>query len=254
MNRVTLFLSLFLAAATIAAAQTTDLPSPATNAPPAPSTPSDTNPAPATNATSVPADIAPAPAPIPAPAIPQPSFQPSPAQTATAPQNDIDDIRPPYFFLQSWSWFWIALAAFALLALLALLFVIFKPHRLLSPKSAYDLTLEKLEKARAILREDNPVPYAVFVSEAIRAYLGHRFHSPSTRCTTDEFLRLMESDPNTPLAGHRDLLRHFLQSCDLVKFARYQPTLQELEDVQQRAWNFVTATKPEPASPQRSRA
>ena len=39
----------------------------------------------------------------------------------------------------------------------------------------------------------------------------------------------MEADRATPLAEHRNLLREFLQSCDLVKFARYQPTLAELE-------------------------
>jgi hypothetical protein len=90
------------------------------------------------------------------------------------------------------------------------------------------------------------MPYAVLVSEAIRTYLGQRFQTPSTRRTTEEFLRQMENDTNTPLADHRDLLRHFLQSCDLVKFARYQPTLQELEQVQDRAYSFVTATKPAP--------
>ena len=104
-----------------------------------------------------------------------------------------------------------------------------------------------------MLREDYPMPYAVFVSETIRGYLGQRFETPSTRRTTDEFLRLMEKNPNTPLAEHRDLLRHFLQSCDLVKFARYQPTLEELEAVQQRAWNFVTATKPQSAPQNGSR-
>ena len=101
-----------------------------------------------------------------------------------------------------------------------------------------------LEKARLLLREDNPMPYAVLVSETIRSYLGQRFQAPSTRRTTEEFLRLMEADPATPLAGHRDLLRGFLQSCDLVKFARYQPVLKELEQVQDRAVTFVTATKP----------
>ena len=73
------------------------------------------------------------------------------------------------------------------------------------------------------------------------------FQSPSTRRTTEEFLRPMEADPTTPLAEHRELLRDFLQSCDLVKFARYQPTLTELEQVQQRATSFVTATKPVPS-------
>ena len=171
----------------------------------------------------------------------------SPIPPAQAPPADnLYDIRPPFFFLHSWLWLWIALDVAAAVALLVLVWFWLKPQRLLSPKSAYELALEKLEKARALLREDNPMPYAILVSETIRSYLGQRFQAPSTRRTTEEFLRQMEADRATPLAEHRDLLRDFLQSCDLVKFARYQPTLTELEQVQQRATTFVTATKPLP--------
>jgi hypothetical protein len=170
----------------------------------------------------------------------------SSAQPSASQDDDIYDIRPPFFYLHSWFWLWIALAAAALVALLVYLLKTFKSNRLLSPKTAYDLALEKLEKARALLREDNPMPYAVAVSEAVRTYLGQRFSAPSTRRTTEEFLHQMESDLTAPLAEHRELLRGFLQSCDLVKFARYQPTRPELEQVQDRAVTFVTATKPVP--------
>jgi hypothetical protein len=175
-------------------------------------------------------------------------FRQAPSST-----DHLDDIRPPFFFLHSRPWLWIALAvASTLLALLLILWLWLRPRRLLSPKNAWELALEKLEKARALLREDAPMPYAVFVSETIRSYLGQRFQAPSTRRTTEEFLRLMESDRTTPLAEHRDLLKDFLQSCDMVKFARYQPTLTELEQVQQRATSFVTATRPVPDSGQRN--
>jgi hypothetical protein len=178
--------------------------------------------------------------------------QPSAPDQSTSPADQLYDIRPPFFYLHSWFWLWIALAIVSVIALLVLLWFWLRPRHLLSPKSAYELALEKLEKARALLREDNPMPYAVLVSETIRSYLGQRFQAPSTRRTTEEFLRQMEADPATPLAEHRDLLRHFLQSCDLVKFARYQPTLTELEWVQQRATSFVTATKPLPDSSRRN--
>jgi hypothetical protein len=168
--------------------------------------------------------------------------------TANTKQEEIADIRPPFFFLHSWAWLWIALGVAALLALLLLVWKWLSGRATANAKTAYDLALENLEKARELMREDNPTPYAVAVSEAIRLYLGQRFQSPSTRRTTEEFLRQMEHDPATPLAEHRDLLGAFLRSCDLVKFARYRPTLAELEEVQQRALGFVHATKPaEPA-------
>ena len=193
--------------------------------------------------TNAPPDLA-----VPATATPPLTTPNGPGQTLS-PADHLYDIRPPFFFLHSWPWLWIALGI-AVAALLVALWFWLRPHRLLSPKSAYELALEKLEKARALLREDNPMPYAVLVSETIRSYLGQRFQAPSTRRTTEEFLRQMEADRATPLAGHRDLLKDFLQSCDLVKFARYQPTLTELEQVQQRATTFVTATKPLPPSSQ----
>lgn len=170
--------------------------------------------------------------------------QVTPGQTPAPAQDEIKDIRPPFYFILSLFWVWVALAVLAAVGLLAGLWYFFKPHRQLSAKTAYELTLEKLEQARALLNEENPMPYAVLVSETIRSYLGQRFRTPSTRRTTEEFLRLMETNEGAPLADHRDLLRHFLQACDLVKFARYQPTLTELEEVQQRAVGFVTATKP----------
>jgi hypothetical protein len=206
---------------------------PASTAPPASPTP---------DVSAPPPDAAPAPSPD-----TQPTTAPQ-GNTSPPPADDIKDIRPPFFFLRSWFWLWIALGIMGGLALLVLLWLWLRPHRLLSPKSAYDLALEKLEQARALLREENPVPYAVFVSETVRSYLGQRFLAPSTRRTTEEFLRQMETDRTTPLAEHRDLLREFLQSCDLVKFARYQPHLSELEQVQERALTFVTATKPVPTS------
>jgi hypothetical protein len=160
--------------------------------------------------------------------------------------DDIYDIRPPYFYLKPLTWLWVLLGALAMASIVAALIVwlCLRSNHAMRAKSAYELALEKLEKARALLNDQNPEPYAVLVSETIRNYLGQRFHTPSTRRTTEEFLRQMQADTSTPLAEHRDLLRGFLESCDLVKFAHYQPGLEELEQVQQRAVSFVTATRP----------
>jgi hypothetical protein len=193
-----------------------------------------------------------APAPEISPAPPSPSalqINPPPPTANAAPQEEeIYDIRPPFFYLRSWLWLWITLAVVGALALLVLLWNWFRTHAERKAKTAYDLALEKLDQARALMREDDPAPYAVAVSEILRTYIGQRFQAPSTRRTTEEFLRQMQNDTSTSIAGHRDLLGHFLQACDLVKFARYQPTLDELEQVQQSAVTFVTATRPVPVT------
>ena len=113
-------------------------------------------------------------------------------------------------------------------------------------KSAYELALEKLEKAaRDAKRGRTPSPTrSSFPRRFGQLPRLKRFHTPVTRRRrAEEFLRQMQSDANTPLlAAHRDLLRQFLEACDLVKFAHYQPDRGELEQVQERAVEaFVTA-------------
>jgi hypothetical protein len=170
-----------------------------------------------------------------------PSVDPGGSAAIPTPTPDLRDIRALIVFPNYTLWILLG-GLVIILLILAWHWFANRPARL--AQNAYDQTLDKLARARALLREEEPMPYAVLVSETIRHYLGQRFRSPSTRRTTEEFLRLMENDPATPLAAHRELLREFLQSCDLVKFARYQPTLHELEQVHQGAVNFVLATQP----------
>jgi hypothetical protein len=191
----------------------------------------------------------------PAPSVPAPAMNPLPGLSGASPAansqpDDIYDIRPPYFYLKPLTWLWILLGVLAAIALAVGLWFWLAPLRTRRTKTAYEQALERLEKARGMLNEADPEPYAVFVSETIRTYLGQRFQTPSTRRTTEEFLRQMQADAGTPLlAAHRDLLRAFLEACDLVKFAHYQPGRDELEQVQQRAVSFVTATRPVEGAP-----
>jgi hypothetical protein len=246
MKRIVLLLVLTVVALPLARAQTNSAAdSTATNTPAAGPVvmPQDASPVPAPDIANTQA-VPPASAPMGGSMAPGMSAPATAAPAAGGQQDDIYDIHPPFFYLHSWFWLWVALAALALLAILIFLWIRYKPLRSLRAKSAYELALEKLENAKALLNEENPEPYAVAVSETIRSYLGQRFETPSTRRTTEEFLGQMQADTATPLAEHRDLLRGFLESCDLVKFAHYQPSRDELEQVQQRAVTFVTATKP----------
>ena len=191
--------------------------------------------------------------PPPPAALTSPVVNPSsapPAPNSGSAGEDIYDIRPPVFFLHGWLWLWLLLAALALVALVIFIWRWFASRSVFNPLNAYELALKKIEAARPLMDVNDPVPYAVAVSEAIRTYLSQRFLNPSDRRTTEEFLRQMEMESGTPLAQHRDLLREFLQACDLLKFAKYRPSMDELEQAQRRAITFVTATQPVPtASP-----
>ena len=194
------------------------------------------------------------------PPLTAPGVQGGPAQgisptAGPGPKGDeIYDIRPPFFYLRSWFWLWIVLAALATAGLITLIWRWLASRGSVPPQTAYEQALANLERARELMNEDDPEPYGVAVSEAIRTYLNQRFHAASTHRTTEEFLRQMQDDAATPLAAHRDLLGAFLQACDLLKFAKYHPGLPELEQVHQRAVNFVAATKPAPVGDARQPA
>jgi hypothetical protein len=104
----------------------------------------------------------------------------------------------------------------------------------------------KLEEALALIGQ--PREFCILVSDTIRGYLEERFTFHAPERTTEEFLyELRETNLLTP--DQKESLGHFLQQCDLVKFARYEPGEPELRDLHQAALRLVEETEPaEPPS------
>jgi hypothetical protein len=90
------------------------------------------------------------------------------------------------------------------------------------------------------------------LSEITRIYVELRFGWMAAEQTTEEFLAEAQVNPVlTP--EQKKLLGGFLQACDLVKFARHEPTTAEIEEAFNYARDFIEETKPIP-SPQRQEA
>ena len=88
-----------------------------------------------------------------------------------------------------------------------------------------------------------PKPFSILVSGAIREYLEERFDFHAPERTTEEFLYELQGSPlltrdQKPSPGE------FLASCDLIKFARYEPTETELRGLYQSALRLVNETEP----------
>jgi len=83
--------------------------------------------------------------------------------------------------------------------------------------------------------------YPALLSEVIRAYLEKRFQLRAPRQTTPEFLHDIK-DSTLLNSGHRELLRDFLERCDLAKFAHIQFSLEECQALAQSARTFVEET------------
>ncbi len=81
------------------------------------------------------------------------------------------------------------------------------------------------------------------LSEITRVYIELRFGLMAAEQTTEEFLRDTQSS-GVLSDGHKRRLAEFLQACDLVKFARYEPGVGEIERAFHSARDFVEETRP----------
>ena len=81
------------------------------------------------------------------------------------------------------------------------------------------------------------------ISDLTRRYVERRFSIRAPEQTTEEFLKQVY-DSNA-LSEYTPLLEEFLWGCDLVKFARYQPSLEEVERTVHNCESFLTGTAPQ---------
>lgn len=167
------------------------------------------------------------------------------AQTM-ASQDDIRDIRGVVHVAPSWMWLVYLMGTLALAAVAYALYRWWKARAKVRAKTPYELAVEALDKARALMAPDKVREYSFRVSEITRNYIEARFGARAAHRTTEEFLRDLVEKPATGLADHAGLLEDFLKHCDLVKFARWKLSQAEMEQMHASALTFVNATKPQP--------
>ena len=80
------------------------------------------------------------------------------------------------------------------------------------------------------------------MSDALRVYLEERFRFHAPERTTEEFLIELQNT-NILTVQQKQSLTDFLQSCDLVKFARYEPAESALRDLHHCALRLVDETQ-----------
>jgi hypothetical protein len=162
----------------------------------------------------------------------------------TAIANDIRDIKPPIEISSGWIWLWWLLGAIAIVALLFAWRYFLKRVTQVSvapPIPAHIRAKQKLEEALALISQ--PKEFCVLVSDTVRFYLEERFDFRAPERTTEEFLReLGGTDLLAP--EQKESLGKFLESCDLVKFAKYEPRENELRELHGAAVKLVEETEP----------
>lgn len=167
----------------------------------------------------------------------------APAPTTAGTNDALRDIRGPVPLPPELLWLWIAVGA-ALGGLLATLIwnkwfrqrvqttvaPIVPPHQRAKHRLADALTLLT-----------QPKPFCIAVSDALRLYLEERFtlHAPDR--TTEEFLLELQRASQLNDA-QKEFLADFLSRCDVVKFAKHEPSEAELRSLHSAALTLVEET------------
>jgi len=166
-------------------------------------------------------------------------------QRAELKIDDIEDVlEMPRQKTFAWVW---ALGAVAVAAAAGLLLYlrgkrvkelvrIFKP--------AHELAYERL---RTLVEEDlvgagKIKEFYERISDILRHYIEHRFSLKAPERTTEEFLAELANTEILP-ATEKQRLGEFLKHCDLVKFAKHNPTTEQIQETFDLVKDFIEKTK-----------
>ncbi|HUT46317.1 MAG TPA: hypothetical protein VMX36_08515, partial [Sedimentisphaerales bacterium] len=111
-------------------------------------------------------------------------------------------------------------------------------------KPAHELAYERL---RALVKEDlvgaaKIKEFYERISDILRHYIEHRFSLRAPERTTEEFLAELANTEVLPTA-EKQRLGEFLKHCDLVKFAKHNPTTQQIQETFDLVKDFIEKTK-----------
>jgi hypothetical protein len=171
---------------------------------------------------------------------------PQSASTNAAAQLVFHDTAKPLIDISNpWFWVWVALGV---IALVVIGYFVWKYYRAKAAMPAFVPVIpphvrarRALEKALSLISE--PKPFTTTVSDTLRTYLEERFSFRAPERTTEEFLYELQTT-SLLTSDQKASLSEFLSQCDLVKFAKYEPTETELRTLHGAAIRLVNETEP----------
>jgi hypothetical protein len=168
---------------------------------------------------------------------------PASASQAVAPDG-LRPVKAPIELPNYWLWGAWTVGVTLLLAAAAYAWWRARTRKRLPPLLAvippHTRARQHLEEALTFISDANR--FCTRVAHAIRVYLEERFDLRAPERTTDEFLVELSASPHlTP--DQKQSLGMFLQSCDLVKFARFEPTETSLRQLHDSALRLIDETQ-----------
>lgn len=141
-------------------------------------------------------------------------------------------------------WPWAVAILVAAIAIPLLVKLVAALRRRARRRTAFDIAWSRLERLAARGRpEGNAVDaYYVELSSLTRRYLEDRFELRAPELTTEEFL--VEVSRSSVLTdAHQSLLREFLRTADLVKFAHFAPSAEQIDEALISIRRFLEETR-----------
>lgn len=163
------------------------------------------------------------------------------------------DIRPVMTWPAAVPRWVIALGVTAVLALIAAVAAhrfLSKPRTILQAAPPVPPDEEAIRALRRLMsrqwiEQGHVEPFYVELSNIVRQYLEKRFHLRAPEQTTEEFIR--EASTSQGLSPeHRQRVQDFLTQADLVKFARYRPSAEDMKSAYGAAERLVMETRIHP--------
>lgn len=118
----------------------------------------------------------------------------------------------------------------------------------LPPLPAWEVAYQRLRELdqRQLPQQGRYEVFYVDLSSILRYYIEDRFLLHAPEQTTPEFLTAVSAN-RVVTSEHQETLARFLRHCDYVKFAQYQPTVEEMDKSFTTVLQFIdeTVVKPE---------
>ena len=161
---------------------------------------------------------------------------------------EIADIEGVVEMNADYTWLWIGLGVLCLLAAGITVGMAVRPQKAVQVrrvyKPAHEIAFEVLREIadEKLVEQGRIKKFYEKLSGCLRQYIENRFQLRAPEQTTEEFLQQLKTSDTLTLQ-HKQELQKFLEHCDLVKFARYQPSNEQINESLTMAKAFVEKTK-----------
>ena len=163
-------------------------------------------------------------------------------------QIQLRDIHPPLLLPEDPNYLMLAAIILGVLAAIALVYWFFwlRKKSVVLP-CIHETALAEMILARREMSSDQALLYATEVSDILRRFIEKRFQIPSTRQTTKEFFSRLTGNLGvtqiTLSEKHCNSLSECLEQCDMAKFARRVPDMQNMEKMESAVKDFIEETR-----------